>query len=114
MGNDHTVKSYDQQLNLLTRKICEMGGLVEQQLASAIEALANRNIELAARVIEHDDRVDDLEEDLESESRGEQPRAPEPDLGEAGEAAVGEGDDDDRDDDRDHVHEHVGTVAGSP
>jgi phosphate transport system protein len=66
MPNDHTVKSYDQQLNLLTRKVCEMGGLVEQQLASAIEALANRNIELAARVVEHDDRVDDLEEEIDT------------------------------------------------
>jgi phosphate transport system protein len=66
MPNDHTVKSYDQQLNLLTRKICEMGGLVEQQLASTIEALASRDIELAARVIEHDDRVDDLEEEIDT------------------------------------------------
>ena len=66
MPNDHTVKSYDQQLNLLTRKICEMGGLVEQQLASAIEALTGRDIELAARVIEHDDRVDDLEEEIDT------------------------------------------------
>ncbi len=66
MPNDHTVKSYDQQLSLLTRKIIEMGGLVEQQLASAIEALANRNIELAARVIEHDDQVDDLEEEIDT------------------------------------------------
>jgi phosphate transport system protein len=64
MPNDHTVKSYDQQLNLLTRKICEMGGLVEQQLASTIEALASRDVELAARVIDHDDRVDDLEEEI--------------------------------------------------
>jgi phosphate transport system protein len=66
MANDHTVKSYDQQLNLLTRKICEMGGLVEQQLSSTVDALANRNIELAARVIEHDDRVDDLEEEIDT------------------------------------------------
>ncbi len=66
MPNDHTVKSYDQQLNLLTRKIIEMGGLVEQQLASAIDALASRNIELASRVIEHDDRVDDLEEEIDT------------------------------------------------
>jgi phosphate transport system protein len=66
MPNDHTVKSYDQQLNLLTRNIIEMGGLVEQQLASAIEALANRNIELAAKVIDQDDRVDDLEEEIDT------------------------------------------------
>jgi phosphate transport system protein len=64
MANDHTVKSYDEQLNLLSRKILEMGGLVEQQLAFSIEALAARDIEVAARVIEHDDRVDDLEEEI--------------------------------------------------
>jgi phosphate transport system protein len=64
MATEHIVKSYDQQLSLLSRKILEMGGLVEQQLASASEALAARDIELAARVIEQDDRVDDLEEEI--------------------------------------------------
>jgi phosphate transport system protein len=66
MPNDHTVKSYDQQINLLTRKIIEMGGMVEQQLAAAIDALTSRNIEAAARVIEQDDRVDDLEEEIDT------------------------------------------------
>ena len=66
MPAEHTVKSYDQELNGLSRKIIEMGGLVEQQLAGAIDALANRNIELAARVIEQDDRVDDLEEGIDT------------------------------------------------
>ena len=66
MPNDHTVKSYDQQINLLTRKIIEMGGVVEQQLAAAIDALTNRNIDLAARVIEQDDQVDDLEEEIDT------------------------------------------------
>ena len=66
MPNDHIVKSYDQQINLLTRKIIEMGGLVEQQLAAAIDALVSRNLELAARVIEQDDRVDDLEEEIDT------------------------------------------------
>jgi phosphate transport system protein len=66
MPNDHTVKSYDQQINLLTRKIIEEGGLVEQQLAAAIDALVSRNVEQAARVIEQDDRVDDLEEEIDT------------------------------------------------
>jgi phosphate transport system protein len=64
--SEHTVKSYDQELNGLTRKIIEMGGVVEQQLAAATDALANRKIELAARVIEQDDRVDDLEEEIDT------------------------------------------------
>ena len=59
-------------------------------------------------------QVDHLEQDLEREPDDEQPRAPEPHLGEAGDAAVRDGDDDDRDDDRDHVREHAGTVAGRP
>jgi phosphate transport system protein len=66
MPNDHIVKSYDQQINLLTRKIIEMGGLVEQQLAAAIEALTSRNVDLAARVIEQDDQVDDLEDEIDT------------------------------------------------
>jgi phosphate transport system protein len=66
MPTEHTVKSYDQELNGLSRNIIEMGGLVEQQLATAIDALANRNIELAAHVIEQDDRVDDLEEGIDT------------------------------------------------
>jgi hypothetical protein len=41
MATEHIVKSYDQQISLLTRKIIEMGGAVEQQLASAVEALVN-------------------------------------------------------------------------
>jgi phosphate transport system protein len=66
MASEHTVRSYDQELNGLSRKIIEMGGLVEQQLAGAIDALVSRNIELAARVIEQDDRVDDLEEEIDT------------------------------------------------
>ena len=29
---DHTVRSYDQEITLLIRKILEMGGLVEDQI----------------------------------------------------------------------------------
>ena len=58
MATDHIVKSYDQQITLLTRKILEMGGVVEQQIAGAIEALVNRNIEQAERVVEQDDQID--------------------------------------------------------
>jgi phosphate transport system protein len=64
MATDHIVKSYDQQIALLTRKILEMGGLVEQQIAGAIEALVNRSIEQAERVIEQDDQIDRMEEEI--------------------------------------------------
>ena len=41
-----------------------MGGLVEQQIARAIEALVNRDVEQANRVIEHDDQIDLMEEEI--------------------------------------------------
>jgi phosphate transport system protein len=66
MATEHIVKSYDQQIALLTRKIIEMGGAVEQQLAAAIEALVNRDVDLAARVIEQDDRIDEVEEEIDT------------------------------------------------
>ena len=64
MATDHIVKSYDEHITLLTRKILEMGGLVEQQIARAIEALVNRDVEQANRVIEHDDQIDLMEEEI--------------------------------------------------
>jgi phosphate transport system protein len=64
MATDHIVKSYDEHITLLTRKILEMGGLVEQQIARAVEALVNRDIEQANRVIEHDDQIDLKEEEI--------------------------------------------------
>src|SRR5690606_9361721 len=64
MPASHIVKSYDQQIAFLTRTILEMGGLVEQQIAGAIEALVNRDAELAARVVEQDDQIDRMEEEI--------------------------------------------------
>ena len=61
---DHTVKSYDQEITHLTRKILEMGGIVEGQVSDAIEALVSGNVELADQVVERDDAVDTLEEEI--------------------------------------------------
>jgi phosphate transport system protein len=64
MPTDHIVKSYDQEITWLTRKILEMGGLVEDQISRSIEALAESNVELAEQVVERDDAVDALEEEI--------------------------------------------------
>jgi phosphate transport system protein len=64
MATDHIVKSYDEHLALLTRKILEMGGMVEQQIARAIEALVNRSVDQANQVIEQDDQIDRMEEEI--------------------------------------------------
>jgi phosphate transport system protein len=57
----HTVRSFDEDLAELTGLIAAMGGQVEQQVAAAVEALIQRDSEAAERVIGQDDRVDELE-----------------------------------------------------
>ena len=64
MATQHIVKSYDQEISLLTRKILEMGGVVEHQIARSIDALVTRNLEEAAEVIARDDQVDRIEEEI--------------------------------------------------
>ena len=59
--NQHTVKSYDEELSQLTNSITRMAGLAEAQLAMAIQAMVKRDSDLAARVVSADASVDDLE-----------------------------------------------------
>ena len=54
--SEHIVKSYDEELMELGRKIAEMGGLSETMLANAIQALVRGDTDLAQRVIETDHR----------------------------------------------------------
>ncbi len=62
---DHTVHAYDDELTGLARKIAEMGGLTEQQVAASVTALATRDASLAQDVIETDQRIDRLQRDIE-------------------------------------------------
>ena len=64
MTNEHTVRSFDEELNRLDNEIAEMGGLAEHQLAEAIIAFTRRDVELAARVAGADIAVDRLEEQI--------------------------------------------------
>ena len=61
MDSEHIVKAYDEELRHLNSAIMEMGGIAEQQIASAIQAVVKRDSDLAAGVVEEDDRVDELE-----------------------------------------------------
>jgi phosphate transport system protein len=63
---EHVVKSYDEELDRLGKVIVEMGGLAESQIAAAIDAVVKRDSDLAARVIEGDLKVDQLERDLDN------------------------------------------------
>src|SRR5215469_18522688 len=66
MSSEHIIKSYDEELRRLNSIITEMGGLAESQLAAAIDAVVQRDTELAARVVEGDAKVDELERELDN------------------------------------------------
>ena len=63
--SEHIVKSFDEQLTQLSQTIARMGGLAESQLSSAMDALVKRDSDLAGRVLHADNRLDDLESDIE-------------------------------------------------
>ena len=63
---EHIVKSFDSELKRLSQVIAEMGGLAEAQLQRAIEALAQRNAEAAAQVVQDDARIDALEHEIDN------------------------------------------------
>jgi phosphate transport system protein len=65
---EHTVRSYDDDLALLKTMLAQMGGLVEQQLDNAIDALSRRDTALADRVIQDDEKVDALEHQIEEKA----------------------------------------------
>lgn len=58
--SDHTVKSYDKELEFLGLRIVEMGGICERMLADAMEALTLNNSNLAAQTVARDPRLDQL------------------------------------------------------
>lgn len=61
----HIVSAFDEDMRRITSRISEMGGLAEEQLASAIEAMRARDSDLAGQVIGSDKRLDGMEMDLE-------------------------------------------------
>ncbi len=65
---DHIVKSFDQELMELGRKIAEMGGIAETMLSDATLALEKGDTDLAQEVIATDPRLDALEREIEDKA----------------------------------------------
>jgi len=63
--SEHLVKSFDQDLKKLTDMLIRMGGMVENQVALAAEAVMDRNAEAATRTVADDVNVDALEHEVE-------------------------------------------------
>ncbi len=68
MPTQHTTKAFDADLLELTRKVAEMGGLAEKEIADSVDALARRDNDLARRVITMDSAVDGLQREIEEKA----------------------------------------------
>jgi phosphate transport system protein len=66
--HEHIVRSYEEELSLLNNNIAKMGGLAEQVLGQAIDALERRDPELAASTINEDEAIDALEREIEEQA----------------------------------------------
>lgn len=61
MPSEHTSKQFDAELESVRAKVLEMGGLVEQQIVQAVDALVSGNVNIARAVIEQDHKVNAME-----------------------------------------------------
>ena len=66
--NEHTVKSFTEQLEALASAVAQMGGLAETQLANGIEAIAKRDSKLAETAVATDERIDRLQQEVEHQA----------------------------------------------
>ena len=66
--NQHIVTSYDKELAQLDLKVAEMGGLAEQLLGRAFEALERRDPARAEAAVAQDLAIDQLERELQEDA----------------------------------------------
>lgn len=66
-SSEHTLKQFDAELEAVRARVLQMGGLVEEQIVRALDALSNGNPQLAARVVENDHQVNALEVGIDEE-----------------------------------------------
>lgn len=64
MMTSHTSKEFDQELRTLRERLCAMGGRCEQQITLAMRALADRDDDLARKVITNDEAIDRDESEI--------------------------------------------------
>lgn len=62
---EHTIKAFDDEINQVRGLVAEMGGRVETALEEAMTALIEQDEKRAAKVVENDQRIDELEAEVE-------------------------------------------------
>ncbi|GAU81708.1 phosphate signaling complex protein PhoU [Bosea sp. 2KB_26] len=65
---DHIVRSYDADLEGIRRSLAEMGGMSERMLGDSTVALVRRDTGLAQKVISADQRLDNLQREVEEKA----------------------------------------------
>ncbi len=60
-SSDHISRQFDAELEAIRANVLQMGGLVENQIKSAVESLISGDVALMIRVIEDDHRVNAME-----------------------------------------------------
>ena len=65
---DHTHKAFDTDLQELARMVAEMGGMAEQQISDATDALDRRDTSAAQIVVAGDARIDALQREVEAKA----------------------------------------------
>ena len=61
MSSEHIYKQFDADMEGVRARVLEMGGLVEEQVGRAVEALISGNVTLAEEVIVNDHKVNAME-----------------------------------------------------
>ncbi len=65
---EHIVRSYDADLEGIRRSLAEMGGMAERMLGDATVALVRRDTALAQKIITADQRLDNLQREVEEKA----------------------------------------------
>ena len=67
MSDKHLSSQFDADLNLLSSKVLEMGGLIEAQITRAMQALNAFDAEIADQVIAAEETVNTMEVAIDEE-----------------------------------------------
>ena len=61
MGDKHLSTQFDAELAGISSRVLEMGGLVESQVAQAVQALSGLSRDVAAQVLRQEEQVNRME-----------------------------------------------------
>jgi len=64
LSSDHSMRKYDEELEAMRSRVLQMGGLVESQVRTALDAFERADLTLAQQAIDADKRVNELEMDV--------------------------------------------------